>query len=145
MITELQAVPLRIVERLNFDSECWLYTGPLRDDGYARVWFEGKNEYLHVLVWEKIHGKKPVGYTLDHLTCRQRSCCNHNHLELVTFQENIARGEVGVNSYSKTHCPQQHEYTKRNTAINAHGKRVCIKCYKDNPHYRWIRRLYSAD
>lgn len=141
MITEQMAastLPPHVFRRLNFDSECWLFTGPLRKDGYARVSVGDKMVYLHVFVWERFNGRKPYGFELDHLTCRNRSCCNPGHLEAVSKTVNISRGETGKNSYSKTHCPQNHPYDQANTYVTKEGKRVCRSCNRDR------QRKYKA-
>jgi hypothetical protein len=46
---------------------------------------------------------------LDHL-CRNKGCCNPEHLEIVTHEENMHRYAATV-----THCPAGHPYSPENT------------------------------
>src|SRR6202042_1668640 len=71
---------------------CWLYLGGLSRDGYGSWWKEGKNRPVHVSVYVALVGPIPEGLQPDHL-CRNRPCCNPAHLEPVTCQENLLRGE----------------------------------------------------
>jgi len=81
----------------------------------------------HRLSYETEIGPIPEGLELDHL-CRVRSCVNPLHLEPVTHQENVRRGE-GANFWrNKTHCPQGHEYTEENTGISNRNNEKCRYC-----------------
>lgn len=60
---------------------CWDYLGKIKKNGY------GEHRYYY----EKYNGKKiPIGMTLDHL-CKNKICVNPEHLEVVTYKENIRR------------------------------------------------------
>lgn len=63
-------------------------------DGYIRI-YAGKGnmprmQFLHRMVWEGYHGVVPDGYEVDHI-CRNRKCCNVNHLQLLTRSEHKAK------------------------------------------------------
>lgn len=58
--------------------------------GYVRVWVDGRRVLAHRLAYEKVRGPIPEGMELDHL-CRNRSCCNVEHLEPVTHRVNAQR------------------------------------------------------
>lgn len=85
-------------------SGCTLWTGPLRN-GYGFIKIEGRNLYIHRLVWELTVGPIPEGFTVDHrchnedescpggIPCRHRPCCNVDHLEPVTNRVNFLRGK----------------------------------------------------
>lgn len=101
-------------------TPCWLFTGKLRKDGYARATTKGRTQYVHVAAYEAIIGPVPPGLELDHL-CRVRHCYNPWHLEPVTHAENMRRSSsVGEKT---THCPAGHEYAE-------HGK--CQPNKRDN-------------
>ena len=93
----------------------------------------------HRLAWLIENGDLPKGRNpcLDHL-CRNRWCQNEDHLELVTQQENMARGEYAV----KTHCVNGHEYTPENTLHpdkKRPNKRTCRICNRERTA-AWRRR-----
>ncbi|MFA6100374.1 MAG: HNH endonuclease signature motif containing protein [Patescibacteria group bacterium] len=71
---------------------CWLYQGKLTIKGYAHVRSsEGKMRFAHRITYEQKYGPVEFGKELDH-KCRNRHCCNPDHLEEVTHQVNCARG-----------------------------------------------------
>lgn len=117
-------------------SGCWIWTGPLRDskDGYGGLSHEGKVYRTHKFVFEFFNGPVPQGLCLDHI-CRNKICCNPEHLEVATWKMNIRRGAgVAPRNLAKTHCPQGHEYTLENTYIWAEQRfcRTCSAHYKRN-------------
>ena len=95
------------------DSPCWLWQGCTTTRGYGLIAICGKSKLAHRLAYELFKGPIPEGLELDHL-CRVRNCCNPDHLEAVTHEENVRRGDSGCNHRNKTHCPSGHEYTPEN-------------------------------
>ena len=112
-------------------DECWLWTGRLGDRGYVRFQVDGRLIQVHRFAYELLVGPIPVGLTIDHL-CRVRHCVNPSHLEPVTVQENLMRGESppALNA-RKTHCPQNHPYDSSNPKRDNRGRRVCIECRRE--------------
>src|SRR5438105_2573404 len=106
---------------------CWLWTASTANGGYGAFVLNDVIVRAHRFAYELLVGPIPEGLQLDHL-CRVRHCVNPAHLEPVTQQENIRRGERAT----ATHCPNGHEYTPENTQIRtgAHrpGTRVCLTC-----------------
>ena len=112
---------------------CWEWHGYIHPGGYGHFSDKGKVT-AHRWSYEYFIGKIPNSLKLDHL-CRIRHCVNPDHLEAVTQKENITRGNTGLLSglfmKSKTHCPQNHEYSYDNTYIFPNGKRKCKECAKN--------------
>lgn len=111
-------------------SGCWLWLGGLRDkkNGYGAVSWEGKIYRTHKLVFHLLRYVVPSTLTIDHL-CRNRLCCNPDHLEPVTQKINVHRGEgVAARNMKKTHCPKGHEFDNENT-YTWKNQRFCRACH----------------
>jgi hypothetical protein len=111
-----------------FTSSCWLWVGSIYQNGYGK--YGRKGVMAHRIFYTLFKGNVPEDMALDHL-CRVRRCVNPDHLEIVTLEENILRGDSqwGLNA-RKTHCKRGHEFTHANTGNNyASGGRRCRKCH----------------
>jgi len=136
---------LRVMGKVSIDEAtgCWLWNGSKSSTGYGQIWVPGKTRQesrlaqAHRFTFEMFRGEIPRGYQIDHL-CRCRNCVNPNHLEPVTQQENIRRGEGGQQWAAKTHCPNGHPYDRENT-YKYKGSRFCRECQRIA-----ARRLYWA-
>lgn len=80
-------------------SLCLIFGGALTRGGYGQIRVGSMGDgsrrfaYIHRIVYEHHYGAIPDGMQIDHL-CRVRHCCNPEHLEVVTQQENLRRGRV---------------------------------------------------
>ena len=117
------------------DSGCWVWTAAVANR-YGQVSIGGKRHRPHRLTYETLVGPIPEGLTIDHL-CRNKLCVNPRHLEPVTTGENKRRWARLI-----THCPAGHEYTPKNTRVNARGHRNCLQCHRENRRSggKWGRR-----
>lgn len=76
------------------ENGCWVWTGPLSAGGYA-IWHRrGRWASAHRAFYEIYVSSIPEGLVIDHL-CRNRACVNPDHLEPVTHDKNVRRGELG--------------------------------------------------
>jgi hypothetical protein len=118
----------RFWSRVKIVDDCWEWQGGIKCDGYGSFYWEKKQYPSHRVAYEIMVGDVPQGLELDHL-CKNRKCCNPEHLEAVTHKQNLLRGDtiVAINS-KKTHCPQGHPYFGENLLIKQ-GSRHCRKCH----------------
>lgn len=113
-------------------NECWQWTGSIEVQGYAILW-TAEQRHVKALRWylEYLNGPIAEGCEVDHL-CRNRSCVNPNHAQVVTKRENILRGigPTAVNA-QKTHCKRNHPLLGENLYIYKDGRRECRTCSKE--------------
>jgi len=115
---------------------CWIWTAGKDDSGYGSFRYLGRMVGAHRFVYEECIGKIPAGKQIDHvraLGCTSRACVNPLHMEPVTQQENIARGDVGRPQVERTKCPHGHPYSAENTRVTVvHGyrRRLCKTCQR---------------
>src|SRR3990167_2082971 len=93
---------------------CWLWTASKNPHGYGQFVMEYEVDGAprkqargaHRVAYEMAHGPIPKGMQLDHL-CHVRACVNDAHLEVVTQQTNLLRGDTfQAKNAAKTHCPK---------------------------------------
>lgn len=110
---------------------CWAWLGHL-ERGYGRFFVNRRQVRPHRFAYIYFTDEPvPEGYELDHL-CRNRSCVNPYHLQVLRHVDNLHRGIGGQlaaeRQLRKTHCPKGHPYDERNTYIPPNGQRVCRTC-----------------
>lgn len=72
----------------------------LNKDGYFRKYNGVRLEMYHRTVWEAENGDIPKGYEIDH-QCKNRACCNVEHLQLLTSSEHRTKDNTGRNKDRK--------------------------------------------
>ena len=124
----------KIASRVRHDevSGCMVWTGDKTSNGYGRMVVDGKRKRVHRLMYERVNGEIPDSMVIDHV-CRNRLCCNPEHLRVVSNRENILSGEgIAAKNAAKTHCVKGHELSGHNLVIktrkNRMPERVCRKC-----------------
>lgn len=115
------------------ENGCWVWVGAVTPHGYGAFWVGGQMRPAHRFSYEQMVAEIPEGLHLDHL-CRNRACVNPWHLDPVTCQVNVSRGDSahgGVwvqRQKAQTHCPQGHPLKADNLYVTPKGGRVCITC-----------------
>ena len=113
-------------------SGCHVWVGCRNGNGYGRVYVHGAGMcYTHRVAYEYARGEIPEGLVIDHL-CRDRACCNPDHMEVVTNRENSLRGDThAARNAAKTHCLKGHPLSGANLYVNPKGGRrwrYCRSC-----------------
>ncbi|KIC85804.1 hypothetical protein RN49_17570 [Pantoea agglomerans] len=67
---------------------CWQWTASLLTGGYGGFRLNGKTLRAHRVSFELAYGPIPEGLMVRH-KCDNRLCCNPEHLELGTNQDNM--------------------------------------------------------
>lgn len=105
--------PLRILKQIAIPmgpNACWRWKGANQgpERGYGQVSWMGESMGAHRAAYLILVGPISEGKHLDHL-CRNRLCCNPQHLEQVSKRENTLRGEGPAAVHAKkTHCKNGH-------------------------------------
>jgi hypothetical protein len=112
-IAQRDAIESRMAKRFRFDpppqddlarpveGPCWTWTGT-RSSGYGITYDGSRNVRTHRLMLLLAGVSLPPNRVVDHL-CRNRACCNPDHLDIVTPSENSLRGAYG-RSLSALRC-----------------------------------------
>ena len=103
-------VPARFMNKVQIEphSGCWNWLAGKRD-GYGRYHFNGKWVQADRWLYELLKGPISFGLQLDHVVCQNRACVNPDHLEPVTQQVNIERGNSPfIINKRKAHCDHGH-------------------------------------
>ncbi len=126
------------------DTPCIEWKGRKNAGGYGTVSISGKQFFVHRLAVALSGRNIPKSKVCDHL-CRNHSCYNPDHLELVTPAENVLRGESPLAKYARSDsCAKGHKFTPKNTRLFTTKKgntyRHCKHCYADR-EFAYRRRI----
>lgn len=88
------------------DGGCWEWRGAIHPNGYgtwtvARADKRTTSVRPHRVAWYNIRGPIPDGLVLDH-ACRNRTCVNPDHLEIVGHSTNLSRVPLAADSIDST-------------------------------------------
>jgi len=127
------------------NSGCWIWLGALDAKGYGSISVNGKNLKAHRWAYEHFIGPIPVGLVPDHL-CHLPCCVNPWHMEPVTHQVNILRGQgIAAIRAKQTHCIHGHELAGDNLLSQSRRGRQCKLCHrKITNRARDKRKMFEA-
>lgn len=134
-MTEKTAAQLQqyLKTRVAIDPEtgCWNWQKATTKSGYGQCRLGARTEYTHRLAHAVFKGPIPHGLHIDHL-CRNRRCCNPDHLEAVEQRVNNRRA-LGIADNGRSGCRHGH-------GVNAryYDKRGQLRC-KDCDREGWRR------
>jgi hypothetical protein len=125
---------------------CWIWRASTNPKGYGTFYRGDRLVGAHRFAYEITYGAIPPGMEIDHL-CRNRSCVNPTHLQVVTHEENLKRSPdtVTVKNMAKTHCERGHAFVPGNVYIYTHPNgRTSRQCRPCSRRRDAIRRRAKA-
>lgn len=138
----LEETKRRIAERVRITlTGCHECSLSVNSEGYSTISFQARMWRTHRLLWIIEYGDIPDGLVIDHV-CRNRTCCNLDHLELVTNLENIARGSYVRLRSRATVCGKGHDLVA-GRCLTCRGQRQRER--RANPVYRAKRNADSIN
>jgi hypothetical protein len=134
-------------------TDCILIPASLNRNGYGQLFYQGKNQRAHRVVWMRANGPIPKDKVIDHIchnpkeceggiTCSHRACINLDHMRLTTQQENIMAGLHNIDN--RSHCNQGHPFIKENIMVRKSGKRECSQCNRERSSRNWANRKVGS-
>lgn len=133
-------LPEKFLSRIEINEMgCWIWKAGKTSCGYGAFYENGKQIASHRYSYTKAKGGIPEKMDIDHL-CRNRACCNPEHLEAVTRKANLERGLTLIaGNLLKTHCPRGHEYSKDNL-IKSKKNRDCRICNLNRSKLMYVKK-----
>lgn len=142
---------------VNKYTGCWEWFAHLDRDGYGKIKIHNSTYMAHRASYFIFRGQPSQYKVIDH-GCRNRKCCNPDHLIEVDVVTNTLENSLSPSSYNKrkSRCKNGHEFTEENTCRDSEGYRACLICRinykKDNDiktkeymkNYRLSRKLKYA-
>lgn len=119
-------------------NECWPWQGHIDRGGYGAQSDPSYSCVAHRAAYECFVGPIPAGMPLDHTChdrdacklgtkCPHRRCVNPAHLEPVSPQENLDRGNRAKGIHT-SHCLRGHPRTAENLRVYKDGIWRCAPC-----------------
>lgn len=115
---------------------CWEWAGT-HLKGYAIGHWGTETIRVYRRLWEIENGPVPEGLEIDHL-CKNRGCCNPDHLEAVTHQENVRRAWA-----DQTHCRNGHLRSEAGQYVSG-GVATCRECVLISQRRAYHRKRAAA-
>lgn len=121
---------------------CWNWVAARNRDGYGNFCYHSTQVSSHIFIM-KFTGRYEEGLLVDHV-CRNRACCNPDHLRMVTARTNVVENNSSpayLNA-NKTFCNYGHPFNGENTgwstSISGNPRRVCLACKRERRKLKGI-------
>ncbi|UVF61424.1 HNH endonuclease [Gordonia phage DalanDe] len=103
----------------------------VRGGPYGQVWWDGKYQYVHRIVWAHERGSIPKGWHVHH-KCENTLCSEPSHLQAVSPKRhweltNSKNRRVVENQQ----CVNGHRMTVENTYVGPNGRTKCRACNRE--------------
>lgn len=112
--------------KVDFDTDCFEWTGDKDSKGYGRVELPGYRSIgrrrvlpAHRVMWEMIHGFTNAEHV--HHWCENPTCVNPMHLEPMTQKEN---NRLAYSTFTEGKCKRGHT----NLRVKPSGGHYCRTC-----------------
>ena len=133
---------IRLREKLSLGrGHCWVWNGARNARGYGVIGIgghDGSTVLVHRLLFESRFGAVPVGMDLDHV-CRNPSCANPAHLEVVDHRTNVLRGSLRtVAIHNSGMCHRGHPRSE--SYLTADGAVIYCKTCRREYRQEWRQR-----
>jgi hypothetical protein len=150
-VNDRTALRARVTSRITIEDRgyatpCWISNRAAHSNGYTKIGYLGQTWLTHRFSYTVFIGDIPDGLQLDHL-CRQRACCNPEHLEPVTCRENLLRGDtLTAKEAAQTHCKEGHPLSGPNLYVRPDRtkSRGCKTCRNASTRKSVERRRAKA-
>ena len=127
----------RLYTHLQFENDCWLWTGAVNEHGYGRLTLgRTYKRYAHRASWESSFGAIPEGLNVLH-RCDTPRCINPAHLFLGTRADNVhdmdSKGRRKT-APSPEFCAKGHLYDDANTGYShsqVRPQKWCRACKRE--------------
>jgi len=138
----------RFLSKIQITNECWIPNLKKRKDGYTVFTIKRTKEYFgHRLAYSIFKGDLIDGLVIDHI-CRNKSCCNPDHLRQVTQSQNALENSESIMATNKikTHCKNGHELSGSNLRLEklSMGRsgfsRRCVTCTNARQRERYANK-----
>ena len=117
-------------QKVDQSGPCWMWLAATDRNGYG-LYSPLKSTGAPMGMAHRYALANALGRTIpshldvDHL-CKQPSCVNPEHLELVSHRENLRRANA-----HRTHCAQGHPRTAENWVERRNGHYYCRACSRE--------------
>ena len=92
-------------------NQCWNWNKSCNPNGYGQIRLEGKNGYVHRVVYSVFVQEIPENLIVRH-KCDNKKCCNPEHLELGTRSENQLDNVIRNSDYKPSSNGQLTKITR---------------------------------